>query len=156
MDCTVVACSNFVYLILEHFSSYVSKTGTLWAQYLNGWINKVTKDQSKSECSRRSDFTVLWAHFESWHHIRRCTRLAGKYSLWVHICETKYRQLVTTCTYAYLSRKKWIKGLPLPHLLYFGSMQFSLFSHLSFVHLEPFSCFETNTILLLSKILRPV
>ena len=41
---------------------------------------------------------LLWAHFGSWCH------LAGQHTSPLHICATEYRQLVTTCTYANLSR----------------------------------------------------
>ena len=47
---------------------------------------------------------VLWAHFDSWHHTRRCAHLEGKHSSIVHICATEYWQLVMTCTYAKLSQ----------------------------------------------------
>ena len=48
--------------------------------------------------------SMLWAHFDSWCHIKRHAHLAGKHSSQVHICAMEYWQLVTTCTYANLSR----------------------------------------------------
>ena len=46
---------------------------------------------------------LLWAHFDSWCHNRRCIHLAGKLSSRVHICSTENRHLVTTCTWANFS-----------------------------------------------------
>ena len=47
---------------------------------------------------------VLWADFDSWHHLWMRANLVGAHSSWVHICALEYRQLVMTCSYANLSR----------------------------------------------------
>ena len=45
---------------------------------------------------------VMWAHFDSWRHGRRCATLRDIYSSQCTTVQYKYRQLVTTCWFANL------------------------------------------------------
>ena len=68
------------------------------------WTKKsVLRWPLKTRMSRR--YIIVYCCELTWRHVSRRTYLSGERSSWVHICATKYQQLVTTCKYANLSWK---------------------------------------------------
>ena len=59
--------------------------------------------KNQTICQPERLLWLLWAHCDSWRHVRRCAILADTHSSWCTTVQLKYRQLVTTCWIAKLS-----------------------------------------------------